>query len=201
MARKTEHYYTEKPGIPYHEQEIAIQFQGKKFTFFTAAGTFSKDRLDKGTETLIQHCILKPAWEVLDLGCGYGVVGILLKHFHPNVQVSMSDINHRAVQLARKNAKRYGLETEIRQGNMLEPFAGKQFDTILLNPPQVAGKEICFQMIEQSKEYLKRGGLLQLVARHNKGGKTLAEKMQEVFGNVKEIAKSGGYRVYVSEKQ
>ena len=69
------------------------------------------------------------------------------------------------------------------------------------NPPQTAGKEICFQLIEQSKNHLKNGGNLQLVARHNKGGKTLSRKMEEVFGNVKVIAKKAGYWAYMSVKE
>ena len=81
-------------------------------------------------------------------------------------------------------------------------FSGipEKFDTILLNPPQSAGKKLCFQMIEKSKEHLNKEGLLQLVARPRKGGKTLAGKMKEVFGNVEVIAKGAGFSVYASKK-
>ena len=74
------------------------------------------------------------------------------------------------------------------------------FDVILSNPPQTAGKELCFKLIEESKNYLKYNGSLQLVARHKKGGNTLSKKMEEVFGNVKVIAKKSGYFVYLSVK-
>jgi 16S rRNA (guanine1207-N2)-methyltransferase len=74
------------------------------------------------------------------------------------------------------------------------------FDTILLNPPQTAGKKLCFELIEESKAHLKKDGLLQLVARHNKGGKDLSKKMLEVFGNVEPTAKEAGFRVYVSKR-
>jgi len=80
---------------------------------------------------------------------------------------------------------------------MFDPVEGK-FDVILLNPPQTAGRKLCFRMIEESRKYLKKGGSLQLVARHNKGGRVLSEKMEEVFGNLETIARKGGYRVYVS---
>ena len=75
-----------------------------------------------------------------------------------------------------------------------------KFDTILLNPPQTAGKQLCQKLIEDSKQHLNPKGCLQLVARHNKGGKELSKKMFEVFGNMKEIAKGSGYRTYLSQK-
>ena len=75
----------------------------------------------------------------------------------------------------------------------------EKFDTIITNPPQSAGKQVCFEIIKQAKLHLKKGGLLQLVARHNKGGKELEKKMKEVFNNVKDIAKKSGYRIYVSK--
>jgi 16S rRNA G1207 methylase RsmC len=88
---------------------------------------------------------------------------------------------------------------QVMQGDIFSAIQ-ERFNTILLNPPQSAGKDICFRMIEESHEYLDNNGFLQLVARHNKGGRQLEKKMQEIFGNVKQIAKKGGYRVYVSQK-
>ena len=75
-----------------------------------------------------------------------------------------------------------------------------EFDTILLNPPQTTGKQLCFKLIEDSKKHLKNKGYLQIVARHNKGGIELSKKMLEVFNNVKDIAKASGYRIYISQK-
>src|SRR3989338_4138703 len=113
----------------------------------------------------------------------------------------MSDINKRAVMLARKNIHLNNAEAEAYQGSLYENIKKNDFDVILANPPQTAGKEVCFQLIGQSKNYLKKNGSMQLVARHNKGGKTLSGKMQEVFGNVKVIAKKSGYWVYLSDKK
>ena len=112
----------------------------------------------------------------------------------------MSDINKRAVMLARKNAELNSVSCRILQGNLYDKIEKKDFEVVLSNPPQTAGKEICFKVIEQSKSQLVAGGSLQIVARHKKGGKTLSEKMQEVFGNVKIIARESGYSVYFSEK-
>ena len=74
-----------------------------------------------------------------------------------------------------------------------------KFDTILVNPPQTAGKDICFQIIDEAKNHLNNNGLLQLVARHNKGGSVLEKHMKEIFGNVEQIVKGSGYRVYISK--
>ena len=144
--------------------------------------------------------IIDKNFKVLDIGCGTGVLGIgAAKLF--NADVAMSDINKRAVMLAKMNCKLNNVKCEVFQGNLYEKIKQNDFDVVLSNPPQTAGKEICFQLIEQSKKYLKNKGSLQLVARHNKGGKTLSKKMEEVYGNVKIAAKKAGYWVYVSVKE
>jgi 16S rRNA G1207 methylase RsmC len=125
-------------------------------------------------------------------------VGIAIAKAFPSSEIVMTDINSRAVALARMNKKIHKLDNvSVLQGDMFEKVNGK-FDAILLNPPQTAGKELCFRMIESSRDFLKEGGALQVVARHNKGGKSLSEKMKDVFGNVEGIAIKSGYRIYLS---
>ena len=170
-----------------------------EFEFYTASGVFSKNKVDKGTLILAKNMFIKKNSNVLDIGCGIGVLGIVAAKFF-NANVVMSDINKRAVALAKMNAKLNNVEAEIYQGNLYEPIKQADFDVVLLNPPQTAGKEICFELIKKSKNYLKKDGSLQLVARHNKGGKTLSNKMQEVFGNLNVLAKKAGYWVYMSIK-
>jgi 16S rRNA (guanine1207-N2)-methyltransferase len=192
------HYYSENQTSPLHLKKISAQLRGNGLEFYTASGVFSKDAIDKGTELLIQHASIPSQAKILDLGCGYGAVGIAMAKSFPDSQVLMTDVNVRAVDLAGKNIAHNRIaNAEARQGNGFEKITG-QFDVILLNPPQTAGKDICFQMIEQSKQHLKVHCSLQLVARHNKGGQTLEKKMREVFGNSQQTAKKSGYRVYVS---
>jgi 16S rRNA G1207 methylase RsmC len=133
------------------------------------------------------------------LGCGYGPVGITLKKAFPETKVSMTEINQRAVMLAKKNAKLNHADVKIAQGNLYESVAEEKFDIILVNPPMAAGKKLCFEIIEKAKEHLTDKGTLQLVARHQKGGRELEKKMQEVFGNVEEISKKSGFRIYLSK--
>ena len=194
-----EHYYSTQQKSPLKIKKINQKIRKQEFEFYTASGVFSKEKIDKGTLILAENMIIEKNNKVLDLGCGVGILGIVaVKLF--NADVVMSDVNKRAVMLAKMNAKLNNVKAKIYQGNLYEKIKNNDFDVVLSNPPQTAGKEICFKLIEQSNEHLKNNGNLQLVARHNKGGKTLSKKMEEVFGNVRVIAKKSGYWVYVSKK-
>jgi len=200
------HYYSEKQDAAFELKTITVRLKGISFQLLTAPGIFSKDALDFGTRLLIENSSVQDGWDVLDLGCGNGVVGISLKKQHSTLNVVMSDVNERAVHVAKKNIILHHLTGKGIEAVQSDLFAhdslkAGKFDTILLNPPYAAGKEVCFRMITESWEHLKPGGLLQLVARHNKGGVSLEKKMQEVFGNVKTTAKRGGFRVYVGRKE
>lgn len=192
------HYYSEKQDSDPDIKKISLNVGGNTFEVYSASGLFSKDRLDIGTKLLIEKAIINSGWKVLDLGCSYGAVGISVKKRYPDSIVIMSDINERAVMISRKNILLHRLEGIKSVKSNVFSNINETFDTILLNPPQTAGKDLCFRMIIESKEHLEKGGLLQLVARHNKGGSTLKGKMQEVFGNAEDIANSSGYRVYIS---
>ncbi|MAG91275.1 16S rRNA methyltransferase [Candidatus Woesearchaeota archaeon] len=194
-----EHYYSEKQKSSLKLKKINHRIKGINFEFYTSSGVFSKNKIDKGTLILAENMIIDKDSDVLDIGCGIGILGIAAAKLF-SAHVIMSDVNQRAVMLSKKNIKLSNIKASIFQGNLYEPIKQDDFDVILANPPQTAGKEICFALIEQSKDHLKTDGNLQLVARHNKGGKSLSGKMQEVFGNVKVIAKKSGYSVYLSEK-
>ncbi len=192
-----EHYYSKKQTSKLKIRRIKTTLRGNKLEFYSGSGVFSIRKIDKGTRLLIEKCIIKPKWRILDLGCGYGVVGIAIAKAFPSTRVFMSDINERALELAKMNIELNNVRAEVIQSDIYEQIHGR-FNTILVNPPQVAGKEVCFSMIEEGRDYLFKNGLFQLVARHNKGGKELSKKMYESFGNIEAIAKSGGYRVYLS---
>jgi len=196
---KAEHYFTEKPGSALKTKKIQATVRNHIFQFFTVSSVFSHGRIDRGSALLAEHAIVKPQWDVLDLGCGWGLVGIVIKKTFPSTTVVLTDINQRAVKFASQNAKLNHVKLAILQGNLYEPVKQKKFHTIITNPPMKAGRDLCYSIIEQAKKHLKKGGLLQLVALHNRGGLMLAKKMEEVFGNVKTIAKKSGFRVYVSE--
>ncbi|MBU1201659.1 MAG: methyltransferase [Nanoarchaeota archaeon] len=193
------HYYSEKQTSPLNLTKINLKVGNEFFPMYSGSGVFSKKKLDKGTELLAKNLLIQPVWDVLDLGCGIGIVGIYAKKMFPSINLFMSDVNERAVFLARKNAKLNQVEAKVRQSDGFNKIS-EEFDAVIFNPPQVAGKEVCFRLIEESFKHLKKGGILEIVARHNKGGKTLSEKMNSLFDNVKDVAKGSGYRVYVSQK-
>lgn len=193
------HYYSEKQTSELNLKKINICVFDKTLDFFSGSGVFSKDTLDIGSKLLIEKSIIQDNYEILDLGCGIGVVGISLKLEYPSIKVLMTDVNERAVKLSMKNVNFHKLDIDVKKSNLYEKIKTK-FDTILSNPPQTAGRDVCYEIIEKAPNYLKRDGFLQIVARHNKGGKELMKKMFSVFGNVEEIAKKAGYRIYVSKK-
>ncbi|HLC84493.1 MAG TPA: methyltransferase [Candidatus Nanoarchaeia archaeon] len=194
-----EHYFTSRPTSPQKKETIRTNLRGLDLQFTTSSGVFSASGIDKGTAVLIEYAQIEGNEHLLDLGCGYGPVGIALKKAFPSLQVTCSDINERAVFSARENSRNNHVEikTVISDGFVKIP---DEFDTILLNPPQSAGRDVCERLIKESFEHLKKGGNFQLVARHQKGGATLANIMESIFGNVATVKTKSGYRVYISKK-
>lgn len=200
--KNTQHYFTEKPKSRMIPHKFSTVLRGNELTFNTGSGVFSIKKIDRGTEVLIEYCIMEDGWDVLDMCCGYGPVGIALSKEY-DISIVMTDVNLRAVRLAKENIKENHLkdkDIKIFSGNLYAKVKGQLFDTILVNPPQTAGKQLCISIIKDAVKHLKKGGILQLVARHNKGGKSLSKVMEDTFGNLRDIAKKSGYRVYVSQK-
>jgi 16S rRNA (guanine1207-N2)-methyltransferase len=177
---------------------------GKKFIINSGSGLFSLKELDFGTKLLIENAkIPKPDSEILDLGCGYGIVGIALKSKYPESNITMIDLNERAVKLSKQNCDENDVICTVLKSDIFSnsELRDKKFDAILTNPPFSAGKKVCIDIIKQSYDHLTKGGLLELVAPHNKGGESLKKAMLMTFNNVGELDKKRGYRVYISVKK
>lgn len=195
-----EHYYSEKPKSELRVKTAILKLKnGAVYQFQTPSGVFSFGEIDKATRILIEYCHLHGR-KLLDLGCGYGVIGIVLKAEHPDLEVYMSDINERAVEFAKINARKNNVDVVIKQGAFFEPWKDEKFDMVLMNPPLAAGKEVVLRLIRECFEHLNYGGSLQVVAHHNKGGSYVKRAMQEIFGNAEDIYKEGGIRIYKSVK-
>lgn len=194
-----EHYYSKEQTSTVKLKEINAFLRGKPFRFYLSGGLFSKNKVDFGTELLCSNMVLKKNWTLLDLGCGAGIIGIVASRFVKKVY--LSDVNERACGVSKLNIRLNKVDNaHVMQSDLFDNLKDMVFDSIVLNPPQSAGRALCFRMIEQSTDHLKKGGLLQIVARHNKGGKELYKKMKDIFLGVDSIVKSGGYRVYVGYK-
>jgi 16S rRNA G1207 methylase RsmC len=196
-----EHYYTERPTSRLELGVVHTQLRGEVFQFLTAPSVFSKRRVDPGTRLLIEAMELPERGTLLDLGCGYGAVGIVAASLNPNLKIIMTDVNKRAVWLAKKNIERNNVANiEVRRGQLYQPIAGLRFHTILSNPPTTAGLKVTLAIIDQAPNHLEDDGLLQLVVRTRTGGKQFLRELKTTFGDVNIQARKGGYRVLVAKK-
>ncbi|MEM2954608.1 MAG: class I SAM-dependent methyltransferase [Candidatus Nanoarchaeia archaeon] len=196
-----EHYYVKKPKVKYREILIKEKIRGVNFIFKSAPGIFSAKKVDSASKLLAEKCELPEIGQILDLGCGYGVLGISAAKLKPKSKVILTDINKRAVALAKKNLRLNNIKNaEVRQGNLYEPVKEEKFDTILLNPPFSAGRDLVLKMINDAPNYLNKKGTLQIVARKTKGGKFLLEEMKKIFSRVEVLAKKGGFWVIKAAK-
>lgn len=191
-----EHYFDEQPQTDHQIREIKTRFHGIDFTFTTDSGVFSKTRLDYGTELLIETVLAdqpKMTGRLVDLGCGYGPVGIVFKRAQPALDVTLCDINQRALTLARQNAKNNQVAyLTILKSDILAEVAGP-VDYILTNPPIRTGKQTVFAFYTEACEKLRPGGILYVVIQKKQGAPSSLAKLESLFADVQIIEHSAGY--------
>ena len=186
-------YYAENPDAAHDIHELRVDLLGEKMTFLTDAGVFSKKMVDFGSQLLLKCLEVNQGETVLDVGCGYGPLGLSLAKAY-GVEATMVDINNRALDLARKNAERNKVEATIFQSNIYEQVKGK-FDHVISNPPIRAGKQVVHEIIEKSKDFLGIGGDLTIVIQKKQGAPSAKSKMEDVFGNCEIVKKDKGYYI------
>jgi 16S rRNA (guanine1207-N2)-methyltransferase len=200
--KKSEHYFTARPKSEAKLGLIRTYLRGKPFEFMTTSSVFSKKRIDLGTRLLIESMILPESGYVLDVGCGYGAVGIAAAAFNSNLHVVMVDVNARAVWLAKQNIELNKLDNvEVRCGYLYEPVEGLKFDCILSNPPVSAGMKIVKAVVTEAPLYMADKASFQMVVRSKIAGKRLRLIFEETFGNVEVLARKSGYRVLIAKKE
>lgn len=195
------HYFTNQPSTPHDLSEWTFDLKGKRFRFTTDSGVFSKKTVDFGSRVLIDAFTEEdlPEGDILDVGCGYGPIGLSLASQSSRV-VEMVDINERAVELAKLNAKHNGVaNVDIHVSNIYESVEG-EFAAVLSNPPIRAGKAVVHTILEGAYPLLVEGGTLTVVLQKKQGAPSAAKKMEEVFGNVKTLTKDKGYYILQSVK-
>lgn len=196
-----EHYYSRQPVSLSQPVIYTDTLRGIEMKFWTDHGVFSRGHTDLGSEELIAAMDLTGARRILDLGCGYGVIGITAALLAPDAHVILTDPNERAVELARKNLETNQVHNaEVRQGEGLIPVRGEEFDVILTNPPIRAGNAVVFALIADAATHLKEYGRLYLVARTKQGARTFAAEMARHFTHVEQVGQGSGYRVYMGLK-
>lgn len=191
-------YFAEKPDAEHDIHKLQLNLLGQPMTFLTDAGVFSKKMIDYGSQVLLSTIDFSKGDAILDLGCGYGPLGLTLVKSQA-VKATLVDINLRALDLARKNAELNKVSAEIFQSNIYDQVTGV-FDHIISNPPIRAGKQVVHQVIAGSLEHLTVGGDLTIVIQKKQGAPSAKAKMEEVFGNCEVVKKDKGYYILRSEK-
>jgi 16S rRNA G1207 methylase RsmC len=139
---------------------------------------------------------------VLDVGCGYGAVGIVTAASNSRLHVVLTDVNMRAVRLARQNIEINRIHNaEVRCGYLYEPVKDLTFNCVLSNPPVSAGMETVEAIITEAPKVMAHEATFQMVIRSKIGAKTLPSVFNETFGNCAVLARKSGYRVLIAEKQ
>lgn len=194
-----EHYYSSKPTTPHDLHNIDYIIGDHRLEFTTDAGVFSKERVDFGTSLLISS-IPNLEGRILDLGCGYGPIGISLAFLNDNASIHMVDINQRAVELAQKNISKNNISNA--KSYISDGFSNVsgRFNAIITNPPIRAGKKLIYSLFEQSMDYLNTEGALYVVIQKKQGAPSAIKKLEQVFGNCHTLARKKGYLVLRSIK-
>ncbi|MGJ4850124.1 class I SAM-dependent methyltransferase [Bacillota bacterium Meth-B3] len=189
-----DHYFTPNPSARSDERLHSYQALGRTFDAYTDAGVFSKQGLDEGSALLLES-LPKFTGRVLDLGCGWGAMGMALAAANPLARFILSDVNERAVALCRKNLLANGIaNAEAVVSDGLERVEGA-FDAIVTNPPIRAGKHLIYRLFEEAYGRLNPGGALYIVIRKQQGAPSAGKFLERLSGDVQRIARGKGYWV------
>ena len=177
-----------------------ITYNGKDLEVMTEGSLFSPKEADKGTLAMLRHVSFEAENKVLDLGCGYGPIGIIMKRVFPSMEVTMVDINHRAIELAKQNAEANSVKcVDVHPSDGCASVEGL-YDVILTNPPVRAGKQTVFSFYDGAYEHMAEGAFLYVVLQKKQGAPSSEKYLIEKFGNCEVIAKESGYWIMKSVK-
>ncbi len=197
-----EQYFTENPNTKHDLKVIDYHLDGIDLKLTTDAGVFSKNRVDYGSGVLIRNMLEENpiSGNILDVGCGYGPIGLFAAKKWPDRQVDMVDVNERAMDLARKNAEVNGVTNANIFASSVYENVDKQYAMILTNPPIRAGKNIVSEILEKSYEHLLVGGKLLVVIQKKQGAPSAKKLMETTFGNCEIVERDKGYYILRSVK-
>lgn len=195
-------YYTAEPSSASRPAETAFAFRGRELRFVTDAGVFSRGELDQGTRVLLDALPdLGGVEELLDLGCGWGAIGVSLAAAYPDLRVTMADVNRRALGLAGANAAANGVADRCGtvESDGFAALAARRFDAVVTNPPIRAGKATIYRMFDEARAHLRPGGALYLVIRKQQGAESCIRYLKTLYARVEKLDRSGGFWVIRAE--
>ena len=192
------HYFTNNEELKSEIRYLTYRQDNLELTFASDNGVFAKDKIDYGSKLLVEtfQKYYHNQKEVLDLGCGYGFIGLTLKKLF-DIDLTMVDVNKRAIHLVKMNAKSNNLKAEILLSDGFENIT-QNFDVIITNPPIRAGKKVVYEIVMKASKHLEKGGKLFLVIRKEQGAKSLIVDLEKVY-NVEVIVKKKGFYVIKCE--
>ena len=192
-----DHYFSERPRSPSAPLLRRFLYRGEILRFEVDRGVFAAHGLDPGTALLIEALTPAPDARVLDLGCGWGAVGVAAAKAASAGHVVLTDVNRRAVQLSRRNLRRNGVQNaEVRSGPLFVPVEGERFDWIATNPPYHVGRPTILQLLERAPQHLAPGGTLLVVGKGSHGIRYYQEWLTAHFPGPVDVRQRGsGYRV------
>ncbi|MHC1734597.1 MAG: class I SAM-dependent methyltransferase [Erysipelotrichaceae bacterium] len=194
------HYFTDNRELPSDRKEISFRFLGYDYRFVSDAGVFSKGEADEGSLLLVKTVLEEPLQSpLLDLGCGWGLMSLLLKHTRPQLQIVGTDINPRAIECARETSLKLNLPATFLVGDGTSALSDP-FQTVILNPPIRAGKDVVYRLFQESYDILTKSGCLYVVIRRQQGAASAAKELERIFGNVSRIALKRGFEVLKASK-
>lgn len=190
-----DHYFTENPESAHKPLRFQAEYRGRSFTFQTDSGVFSRTEIDRGSHILLQALPDSITGDVLDMGCGYGVLGICIGKLNPGCRVTMADVNTRALALSAENAAANGVAVQTLQSDGFAQLKSRRFDFIVTNPPIRAGKRVIYAMFADAAAALHDTGALLLVIRKQQGAPSAVTALRDLFQTVEVVEKKSGYWV------
>ena len=187
-----EYYYTASPTSGHEDRHFNHVFAGRTLRFCTDAGVFSKQHIDPGSELLCASLPEDLSGDVLDMGCGWGAMTVLTLARFPKLNITMADVNERALALAVSNVEKNHMQARAVLSDGFEKIEG-MFDAVITNPPIRAGKAVIYKMFEDAKAHLRAGGALYLVIRKQQGAPSTLKFLKTLYADAEVIARDGGY--------
>lgn len=187
-------YYTAEPSSQSRPVTCAFPYRGYGLNFMTDAGVFSRGELDQGTRLLLD-ALPELNGDVLDLGCGWGAIGVALGKCNPDAHITMADVNRRALDLARNNAGSNGVTAKCVESDGMSALMDCRFRTVVTNPPIRAGKQVIYQMFADIAKVLEDEGEMYLVIRKQQGAESCMKYLKTLYGSVEKLDKSAGFWV------
>lgn len=193
-------YFENDKSVKSNRKLINFSFNDREYYVYTDNGVFSKDRFDYGTKVLLENInINNLCGKVLDLGCGIGVVGVILGTINKDIYIDMIDVNERALELAKENILLNKVKANVFISNVYDKVTSK-YDCIITNPPIRAGKNVVRKFLLEAKDHLNDEGILYFVMRKDHGVKSMIKELEDIY-NVKIIDRDKGFYVIRCNKK